>query len=441
MIKKDDYTIYYIWLSEAVCRSYKAYRELMSVFDNVYDVYRAEPEEYMRLSRHTKKYIEGLCDKSIGNAVKISDFCRKNAIHILTYESTDYPSLLKNIEAPPLVLYVRGKQIDFDSSLCIAGVGTRKMTEYGKEVSYNFGYSLAKNKAVLVSGMALGCDSVSMCAAIDAGGLTVGVLGSGVDIAYPPEHAHFMSYVEKHGALISEYPPGTKAEPSHFPERNRIISGLCRALIVFEGDSKSGAMISARHASSQGRAVYAVPGRLDEKSSEGAVSLLLDGARIAREANDILREYALLYRGKIDLKSYEKLTGTEIDKRLSVRGVRDKCIKAKIPEIQAKKAKSAVTEIKAQENGAFASLIKLKDKKAKQGNQDNKEKTNNTSPNAAMLSDELRLIYEKLPKDEMFLADDVVKYKISAQDFLSSVTMLEIYGLAVSYPGGRYVIK
>ncbi len=437
MIKKEDYTIYYIWLSEAVGRSYKAYRELMSAFGNVYDIYRADADEYMRMSYKVKRHIEGLCDKSIGKAVSISDFCRGHGIHILTYESEGYPSLLRDIESPPLVLYVRGKLPDFEGQLHVAAVGTRHMTEYGKEVAYNFGYSLAKNKATVVSGMALGCDSVSMCGALDAGGFTVGVLGCGVDIAYPPEHAYFMRHIERQGALISEYPPGTRAQPSYFPERNRIITGICRALIVVEGDSKSGAMISARHAISQGRAVYAVPGRLGEKSSEGAVSLLSEGAHLAREALDILREYALLYRGKIDLKSYDNIEPLQIDARLSARGIKSGKSRGKVSSEQ-RKTKTDNTDNNKKEQpsknvGGFSSLLKIKDKQ--------KEKSTQPYTDTSMLSEELRSIYEKLPKSEMFSSDDVYKYGISARDFMSGVTMLEIYGLAASYPGGRYILK
>ncbi len=430
-MKKEDYTIYYIWLSEAVGRSYSVYKELMSAFESVYDIYRAEPDEYMRLSARVKRHAEHLCDKSISKAVAISDFCRERGIHILTYESEKYPSLLRNIESPPLVLYVRGKLPDFESRLHIATVGTRKMTDYGKDVAYNFGYSLAKNGAVVVSGMALGCDSVCMCAALDAGGFAIGVLGCGVDMAYPPEHAFFMRHVERSGALISEYPPGTRAEPAHFPERNRIITGLCRALIVVEGDNKSGAMISARHAISQGRTVYAVPGKLGERSSEGAVSLLSDGARLCREATDVLREYMLLYRGKIDLKSYERLSKEQIDVRLAARGIKSGKSTGRIStgESKVKKEKTAKQELRTK--SALASFVKIKGKQSK----------SESAADRSMLSGELLAIYEKLPKGEMFASDDAATYGISARDFMSAVTMLEVYGLATSYPGGRYTLK
>ncbi len=434
MIKKEDYTIYYIWLSEAVGRSFSAYKELISLFGNVFDIYRADADDFTHLSAKTMKHVERLCDKNISKAVATADYCTGHDIHILTYESDNYPSLLRDIESPPLVLYVRGKMPDFDGRLCVATVGTRKMTEYGKGIAYNFGYSLSKNGAVVVSGMALGCDSVSMCGALDAGGSIIGVLGCGVDIAYPAEHAYFMRHIERAGALISEYPPGTKAEPYHFPERNRIITGLSRALIVIEADIKSGAMISAKHAQAQGRAVYAVPGKLGEKASEGTVSLISDGAKIVTDAKDVLREYTLLYRGKIDLRTYENISSENIDVRLSARGIKsgkstDKTVK---PKAEDKKH----AEKPERRERPLASFVKLKEKRREIPTSDTLDKTDTSK-----LSDELRAIYDKLPKNEMFSADDVAAYGITAKDFMSGITMLEIYGLATSYPGGRYLLK
>jgi len=435
-MKREDYKIYYIWLADAIGRSYPVFRELLDPFGSVYEIYRADIEAYSYLSARVKRHIEKLCDKNIGESVRIADYCASHGISIVTYEDEAYPSLLKEIEKPPLLLYIRGIMPDFEGKLHIAAVGTRSMTEYGKCVAYNFGYSLAKNGAVVVSGMALGCDSVAMCASLDAGGYCIGVLGCGVDIAYPPEHARFMRQIMKHGALISEYPPGTKAEPKHFPERNRIISGLSRATLMIEGDMKSGAMISARCAEAQGRVIYAVPGKLGEKSSEGTVALISGGARVATSANDILKEYTFLYRGKIDLKSYEEIPSDKIDGCLSSRDI--KSGRAKFDKHRERKSSEAKNGISAepQNNESVFASIKLKEDKYAE-NVGSKTAERDTS----MLSGEIAAVYAKLPKGEMFCADDVAKYGISARDFMSSVTMLEIYGLARSYPGGRYTVQ
>lgn len=435
-MKKEDYKIYYIWLADAIGRSYSVFRELLDAFGSVYEIYRADVEAYSYLSKRVARYIDKLCDKRIGESVRIADYCSRNGINIVTYEDEKYPSLLKEIEKPPLVLYIRGIMPDFEGKLHIAMVGTRSMTEYGKCVAYNFGYSFAKNGAVVVSGMALGCDSVAMCASLDAGGYCIGVLGCGVDIAYPPEHARFMRQIIKHGALISEYPPGTKAEPKYFPERNRIISGLSRATLMIEGDMKSGAMISARCAESQGRVVYAVPGKLGEKSSEGAVALISNGALVPTSANDILKEYTFLYRGKIDLKSYEEIPSEKIDTFLSARDI--KAGRAKFEKRRKDKGGDPITKNtdRSDKTEDLVSSIKLKENNTAEKENDTAQETD-----ISMLSAEIAAVYGKLPKGEMFAADDVAKYGVSARDFMSSITMLEIYGIARSYPGGRYTVK
>ena len=444
-LKKDDYKIYYIWLSSAINRSYAVYRELVEAFGSVYDIYTADCDDYAYLGGRAERYIEALCDKNISDAVKITDYCSLSGISIVTYEDEVYPSLLKDIENPPLVLYIRGKMPDFERKLHIAVVGTRSMTDYGKCVAYNIGYSLSKNGAVVVSGMALGNDSVAMCAALDAGAGCIGVLGCGVDIAYPPQHAYFMRQVANKGALISEYPPGTRAEPKHFPQRNRIISGLCRATLLVEGDKKSGAMITARCAEAQGRKLYAVPGKVGERSSEGALALIGEGAAVATCANDILKEYAFLYRGKIDLRTHEEYSSEKIDTLLSAREI--KAGKTKIdaprPPSRQTSGQGQRTESKKESNRPVRVSIfdsfKLKTKKSAESTEDlaGNEKQNKT----ACLSPELLRVYEKLPKNEIFAADDAEKYGVGVKEFLSAVTMLEIYGLARAYPGGRYTVE
>ena len=406
----------------------------MEGFGGVYEIYRADTEEYGYFSQRVKRYAEALSNKDITEAVIISDYCERVGIEILTIEDVRYPDLLKQIEDPPIVLYVRGKMPEFDSTLHVACVGTRSMTEYGKCVAYDFGYTLAKNGAVVVSGMALGCDSVSMCAALDAGGMCIGVLGCGVDIAYPPEHSRFMNQLAKHGSIISEYPPGTRAEPSHFPRRNRIISGISRVMLVVEGDMGSGAMISAKHAEDQGRTVYAVPGKLGEHASEGTVSLISNGAKVAVSALDILKEYAFLYRGRIDLKSYPQKQPQQIDVLLSARGIKTAKLKTDRKKPGATSEKRRIGTEPGAELTSIGSFMNLKKEKSK------KDKTDNASAGSSLPS-ELLPLYEKLPKGEMFAADDVAEYGIGASEFLSGITMLEIYGVAKSYPGGRYLVE
>ena len=436
-------SIYYIWLSEAIGGSYALYKELVDAFGGVYEVYRAEGQDYMRCSKRVQNRIDALMNKDISGACRISDYCVSSHIRMLCCDEAGYPSLLRQIEDPPIVLYVRGSMPDFEKRMHTAIVGTRKMTEYGKCVAYNLAYSLAKNGAVVVSGMALGNDSVAMCAALDAGGDTIGVLGCGVDIAYPKEHSSFMKNIlSSGGAVISEYPPGTSAEPEYFIRRNRIISGLCRATVMVEGDMKSGALHTARFATSQTRALYAIPGKLGERSSEGTVHLLANGAKIAFSAVEILKEFVFLYRGMLDLRSYPDAESEEIDSRLSARGVRSRAM----PNVSDKKKAAETSYDRSADKKERIGIIDtisaaLKKEKPTQKPSSSSEDEEKLRSILQSLPKDVVEVYEKMPKGEIFFSDDAQSYGISAQRFLMAVTLLEIKGLAQSFPGARFIIK
>ncbi len=207
--------------------------------------------------------------------------------HVLTWESPDYPELLRQIPDPPPVLFVKGELIPADE-WAVAMVGTRKATAYGKEVARQLSGALARNHVTVVSGMARGIDGTAHRAALEAGGRTIAVLGCGVDRVYPPEHRQLARDIAENGALISDYPLGTRPEGKNFPPRNRIISGLSRGVIVVEAGLRSGALITADFAADQGRDVFAVPGNIYSPASKGCNRLLRDGALIVTEVRDVL---------------------------------------------------------------------------------------------------------------------------------------------------------
>jgi DNA processing protein len=206
---------------------------------------------------------------------------------MLTWESPDYPFLLGEIADPPPVVYVRG-EIQPGDEWAVAIVGTRKATSYGREVARRLAGELARNGVTIVSGLARGIDGISHAAALEAGGRTIAVLGSGVDYIYPAEHRKLARDIIEHGAVISDYPLGTRPEASNFPPRNRIISGLSLGTIVIEAGRRSGALITADFALDQGREVFAVPGGILSPSSVGCNHLLRDGAHVVTEARDVL---------------------------------------------------------------------------------------------------------------------------------------------------------
>lgn len=211
----------------------------------------------------------------------------ENEINVLTLVDEDYPRLLKEIDQSPPVIYVRGNLLPEDD-FAVAMVGTRRMTAYGQQVARDASIYLAGNGLTVVSGLARGVDALAHQHALNAGGRTIAVLGSGVDVIYPPEHRQLAEAIIENGALISDYPMGTKPEGINFPPRNRIISGLSLATIVVEAGERSGALITAEFAVEQGREVFAVPGNILSPASRGTNVLIQKGAYPLLSPQDVL---------------------------------------------------------------------------------------------------------------------------------------------------------
>ncbi len=211
----------------------------------------------------------------------------KSEINVVTWEDETYPRRLKEINQSPPVLYVHGEILQEDD-WSVAIVGTRRISSYGKQVTEQLATELVQNRITIVSGLARGIDSVAHQVSIDKGGRTIAVLGCGVDIIYPPEHRRLAMEIVDHGALVSDYPPGTAPEAINFPPRNRIISGLSKATVVVEAGRKSGALITAAFATEQGREVFAVPGNIYSPNSKGPNQLIADGAQILNNTKALL---------------------------------------------------------------------------------------------------------------------------------------------------------
>jgi len=211
---------------------------------------------------------------------------------VLTLEDPGYPRQLRNIADPPPVLYLKGDLSPSDDP-AIAIVGTRRPTVYGRQAAEVFARGLAENGITVVSGLARGIDTAAHRAALDAGGRTLAVLGSGLDIMYPSENRRLAAEIAAHGAVISEFALGTQPDGVNFPRRNRIISGLSAAILVVEAGDTSGALITAEFALEQGRDVFAVPGNIFSPASRGPNRLISDGAKPACELRDLLEELNL----------------------------------------------------------------------------------------------------------------------------------------------------
>ena len=222
--------------------------------------------------------------------------CEKLHIRVVPVVSPLYPERLKRILHPPVSLYVKGTIPDCRFS--IGMVGSRLADAYGLKTAGFFGKVLAEAGIVIVSGGAKGIDTASHQGALQGGGKTVAVLGCGVDMAYPPANQRLFAEIAEQGALVSEYPPGTEPKPYHFPERNRIISGISRGVILVEAAARSGALITAEFAMDEGREVFCVPGNIFSDKSAGSHKLIKDGARLTDSPQDVLEEMFPELRGE-----------------------------------------------------------------------------------------------------------------------------------------------
>jgi DNA processing protein len=214
---------------------------------------------------------------------------------LVTLDDPEYPALLRHVALPPPFLFVRGTLAE-DDGIATAIVGSRRPTAYGLRIAERLGADLAARGVTIVSGLARGIDTAAHRGALGAGGRTLAVLGSGLDVLYPPENRRLAAEVAASGAVISQFPMGTPPLPAHFPIRNRVIAGLGLGTVVVEAADKSGALITARFAGELGREVYAVPGNISSPVSEGANHLLRDGATLVRTWEDVVGEWPEAFR-------------------------------------------------------------------------------------------------------------------------------------------------
>lgn len=293
---------YWLWLTNLRGLSNQTRLALLRHFGTPEDIYYADEDEILLTEGITRQQAALLADHDLTAANRILADCQRLNISILTLQDAAYPSRLKNIYDPPCLLYYKGRMPAFDEEAAIAVVGTRDCSPYGVACAEKLSYGLASGGALIVTGLAAGVDSAAARGALRAGGIVAGVVGNGLDVAYPYENRYLYEDVAAAGVLISEYPPGTRPAASHFPVRNRILSGLALATLVVEAPERSGALITANTALEQGRDVFAVPGPIDADNSVGCNRLIRDGAGLVSEAWDILREYEARFPDKLRQK-------------------------------------------------------------------------------------------------------------------------------------------
>ena len=292
---------YWVWLTTLPGLGQRTKLQLLEYFASPEEIYFAPEEELLLAEGVTKAQCALLADKSLDRAEKVLEDCAKDGQFLLTMDDAAYPARLRNIYDPPLLLYGKGSLPLFDEEVAVTVVGTRSCTPYGVKAASELGYELAKQGALLVSGMAKGIDGEALRGALRAGGFTAAVLGGGADVVYPATNRRLYEDIAATGVILSEYPPGTEPRGEHFPVRNRLLSALSVATLVVEAPERSGALITAATALEQGREVFAVPGPFDAPMSRGCNGLIREGAGLVCEAWDVLSFYESRYPHKLRL--------------------------------------------------------------------------------------------------------------------------------------------
>jgi len=244
-----------------------------------------------------------------GLAEKQLELMEKNQVQLLTFKEEDYPENLESIYDPPPFLFIKG-DIKKEDKNAIAMVGCRMASPYGRQITEKIGRELAKRGITIVSGLARGIDSIGHLSALEESGRTIAVFGSGLDVIYPPENKKLVERIVENGAIISEFLLGTKPEAPNFPRRNRLISGLSLGVVIVEAGAKSGALLTAQFALEQNREVFAIPGNIGAKNSEGTNQLIKQGAKLVTSVEDILEELNLI-------KSVQQEEKNQIERDLS----------------------------------------------------------------------------------------------------------------------------
>lgn len=265
-------------------------RRLVARFKTVDNILKASPRQLVEVAGIDKVLAHNI--KKGGNTAFVKQQmmqAQKQRVRILSYWDDDYPKLLKQANDPPLFLFVRG-DVHSCESAGIGIVGTRAPSTYGKLMADRFARELSSRNLVVVSGLARGVDTIAHQATVQSNGITIGVLGSGLDRIYPEENKKLAAAIAERGALISEFPMGAKPDAPNFPRRNRVISGLSVGILVIEAGKKSGALITADFALEQNREVFALPGNINNPKSYGCNYLIQQGAKLVVTVDDILEE-------------------------------------------------------------------------------------------------------------------------------------------------------
>ena len=282
---------YWVWLSAAPSVSPAAKAALIRHYGDAETAFHAPRDEARRLGLLSESEAEALKKHPLSEASRVLGDCERYGLQLVTYADAAYPRRLRNIYAPPAVLFVKGRLPAVDELAAIAVVGTRRATPYGLKMGRDLAFGIIRCGGAVISGLTSGIDAAAADGALLAGGPCIAVLGT----SHEKDRGRLTPDVAASGAVLSEYPPGAPDFRSHFRERNRILAGLAVGAVVVEAPEKSGALLFAAEAAEQGKEIFAVPGNADAPNSVGTISLMQEGAMPVRCAWDVMREFGQLY--------------------------------------------------------------------------------------------------------------------------------------------------
>ena len=408
--------LYWIWLSLSCTPGSQSFIKLWERFGEVSEIFSLGEEDIKSVLGSRASDVRALSDKSLVLAKRVLDFCDRHGVGIVKFTDQEYPASLREIKNPPVLLYYRGILPSFNSAFPVSVVGTRRLTEYGKRNAFEISYDLSLAGATVVSGMAIGIDGVALAGAIAAGGVTVAVIGSGINVCYPKEHLTLAREIVKRGCVLTEYPPNTRPEKHNFPTRNRIISALSRVTLVIEGKEKSGALITARLAKEQGRPVYAIPGNVGNKTSELTNLLIKNGASLCRGADDIINDFLDSSLGVLNPFKLTDSVRPDINESLSSVSV------------------SAVT----QDDGIFSRFKKRRTENTQKREAVPEEKSNESlSDKLSGFDKDTVKLYSKIPLEGDCSVESLVDSELPIRTVMRGLLKLEMGRFVEMLPGER----
>lgn len=395
--------VYWIWLANVLGFASLKLKPLVQYFKTAERIFNADIKEVSKVVTLNSTEAKRFLNKSLSKANRIISECDKLEIGIISYGDSLYPHILRNISNPPTCLYYKGDFPNFDNIPVVSIVGTRKSDEYSYKAAWSLSARLSLANCLVISGGAIGIDSAAHRGSLDVGKNTVAVLACGINFDYLKKNETLRKDISENGCLISECPPDYPIRKSSFHIRNRLISGLSLGTVIIEAGEKSGALITARTAAEQGRDVFVITGKPDDKKYAGTNMLLRDGAIPVFKFEDILSEYYFAFGNIIDV---EKSLNYNLSKLYN----------------------------SLYNSNIVAKTANLINNKAEILNSDEK----NTKNHNLTLSKNAEIVYNYLDKD-FFTVDDLSDVNLNVTEIFTAVTELELSGLVKAVPGGRYI--